>query len=653
MAETTPRAPFQRLRRALLGALALALAALGGLYWLGRQGAPVPEPVADAPAAGAESVDSAAASEGFEFEQQVDGKPVFRIAGDRFRAGQDGKVNLEGVELDLYREGEPYRVVARGAVYDPETKASHLEGGVEISGGDGFSLRTDAVDLAAGGVELESRGAVTLRQGEALAGEGSGLRLDFRTDRYYLEGPARLRSAAREGQPGIDLTAARVVVERGRHAVRAQGDVVLVRGDERLVAQQLSLYLGADDETPRALEAKWEVEGRLPGVDDAGGPAETTFSAKDVTVDFEGSPARPIRISLEAERGSQVLLSAPGPGSLRREIAARYLVATLSEGRLATAQGFQPVYFSEHPKNAPDRPLRTGQADQVEAEFDGAGRPVKLTFVGRVSFKDASIEGNGERGFIDLERGRAELFGKRVRVASDRGELFGPHLAWDRATGLVTADGGVQSRLDAKSASLLAGAQAGARGPVRIESQEAFFQERPRGFVFRGKVQAWQGESVLFAEQLRGEEAAQRLSAAGGVKTIWREAAGSGSAAPSQTEITAETLSYRRDEGTVTYSGGVRMTQGDRALAAGDLVASLAEDERVRAMVATGAVRLEESGSGRTVTGSRVEYDLVGRTALFEGTPVTLEDRQGTRIEGRKLLYDLATGSARMLAETP
>jgi lipopolysaccharide transport protein LptA len=434
--------------------------------------------------------------------------------------------------------------------------------------------------------------------------------------------------------------------------VRAEGDVVLLRGDDRIAAQQLSLFLAADDETPRAVEAKWQVEGRIAQRDDVGARADFDFRSKLATIDFDGSPAQPTRIALESERGEQVLLSAPGPDGLRREIAAHYLVATLVGGRLTTAQGFQPVYFSEHLAATPDKPLRTGQADQVEADFDAVGRPSKLTFVGRVSFRDAGIEGKGERGFIDLERGRAELFGKRVQVTSDRGELIAPHLTWDRTTGLVTADGGVQARLDPQSASLLAGAQAGARGPVRVEAQEAILQERPRGFVFRGKVQAWQGESVLFADQLRGEETEQRLSAAGGVKTIWREVAG-GAGAPVQTEITAATLAYRRAERTVTYAGAVLMRQGERTLAADELVASLGEDERVSAMVATGRVRLEERGSGRTVAGDRVEYDLARRTALFAGAPVVLEDRQGTRIQGRKLLYDLASGSARMLSEAP
>ncbi len=633
----------------------MLVAALGGLYWLGRQGTIEP----GAPATvegGATPVDplqgELAASEGFEFEQQVAGKPVFRIAGDRFRAGKDSRVELEGVVLELFRDGEPYLVRSRTGVYDSETQASRLEGGVEIQGGDGFSLSTAAVDLAEGGRELVSRGAVQFRQGKSLSGEASAMRLDFGADRYVLEGPTRLRAAAAGDEPGVDLTAARIVVERRQHAVKAEGDVVLLRGGERIQSQQLALYLAADDETPRAVQAKWEVEGALESTDQGGGESPVEFRAKEATLDFEGSPARPVRIALETDKGSQVQLMAPGPPGLRREIAARYLVATLVEGRLASAQGFQPVFFAEYPADAPGRPVRTGQADQVEAEFDATGQPTRLTFVGRVEFRDERIRGRGERGFFDLDRGRAELFGKRVTVSSDRGELTGPHLAWDRKTGLVTADGGIQARLDPAGASLLSGAQAGARGPVRIEAQEAIFQEQPRAFIFRGRVQAWQGESVLLADQLRGEEAEQRLSAAGGVKTIFREPAGPDGAVR-QTEITAETLAYRRVERTIVYQGSVRMQQDGRTLVADELVNHLGEGDRVERVVATGALRLEDGASGRVVEAGRADYDLAARTALFEGQPVVLKDRQGTTIQGRRLLYDLSTGSARMLAETP
>jgi LPS export ABC transporter protein LptC len=658
MTGPAPRAPFQRLRRAILGALALALAGLGALYWLGRQGAPQPapeEPVDDPVLVGAKE-GAVAASEGFEFEQQVDGKPVFRIAGDRFRADKEGRVELDGVRLDLYREGEPYRVTASRAIYDPETREAQLLGGVEIAGGDGFTLATEALDLAAGGNELVSRGPVRLAQGAGRTGSGSRIRMSFTRDTYVLEGPTRLQAAAHSGSPAVDLRAERIAVSRREHRIRAEQDVVLNRGGDRIACQQLALHYAPDDTTLRTAQARFLVEGRIAGAPAPEGTADegwVDFRAKEATLEFEGDPARAVRLALESERGEQVRLLSPGEAGTMREIAARYLVATLADGRPVSAQGFQPVYFAEYPVGEPDQPIRVGRADQVEVGYDGAGRPTRLTFVGRVSFRDRNLEGSGERGYFDLEGGQAELFGERVRLASERGELFAPHVTWDRRTGLMTADGGVQAQLEPGAARLVAGAQAGARGPVRVEAREAIFRESPRGFLFRGAVQAWQGESVLFADQLRGEEPEQRLSAAGGVKTLWRrEAAGAAAGAPT-TEVRSDTLAYRRTERSLTYAGAVRLLEEGRTLRADELAAELGEEDRIRRMVATGSVRLEDPADGRTVEGDRADYDAEARTATVEGDPVVLRDRQGTTIRGPRLLYDFAAGSARMLAALP
>ncbi len=346
------------------------------------------------------------------------------------------------------------------------------------------------------------------------------------------------------------------MVERRQHAVRAEGDVVLLRGDDRIAAQQLSLFLAADDETPRAVEAKWQVEGRIAQRDDVGARADFDFRSKLATIDFDGSPAQPTRIALESERGDQVLLSAPGPDGLRREIAARYLVATLVGGRLTTAQGFQPVYFSEHPAATPDKPLRTGQADQVEAEFDAAGRPTKLTFVGRVSFRDARIEGKGERGFFDLERGRAELFGKRVQVDQRprRADRSSPHLGphapgWSRPTA-ASRRGSTRSRRACSPVRRPALADRCGSRRRRRSSRSARAASSSGARSRPGRARACCSPTSCAARKSE-----QRLSAAGGVKTIWREVAGGRRRRAVQTEITAETLAYRRAERTVTYAG--------------------------------------------------------------------------------------------------
>ncbi len=651
----SPRPPFARLRRALLGLLAFALAGLALLYWLGRQGAPGSEPgpgTGDS-AVGAQVGDAAgtiATSEGFEFEQKVGGKPVFRISGDRFRAGADETVQLEGVALELFRDGEPYQVVARRADWDPNTHEATLVGNVVVSGGDGFSVSTEQLRLTDRGRIVRSAGSVRLAQGSALTGQAEGLELDFAVDQYELAGPTRLETTGLDGEPAVELEATRIRVDRPRRTIRAEGSVSLVRGGDRLTAEQLTLFLAPDERTPQSVQARWQVVGQLAGSSEGDAERPVRFRAHEVNLDLQGRPARPSRITLEAERGEHVVLLSPTEAGTVREIAARYLVATLTAGRPVAAQGFQPVFFSEYPEGRADAPLRTAQADQVEAEFDAAGALGRLTLIGRVSFQEERVSGRGERGFVDLERGRAELFGRAVRLTSERGELVAPHVAWDRTTGLTTADGGVQAKLEPEAAELVAGAAAGGRGPVRVEAQEAIFQEAPRGFLFRGRVQAWQGENVLFAEQLRGEEEAQRLSAGGGVRTLYRSGAPDASELP-ETEITSSTFAYRKAERSLIWSGEVRMSQGGRLLTSGELLADLDESDRIVKMTATAPVRLEEATSGRVVTAERAIYDVEARTTLFSGSPVELAEGQGTRIRGRRLEYDLASGAARVLTE--
>lgn len=659
MAAPAPRAPFARLRHVLLAALALALGGLGLLYWIGKQGTgrladarAVPD---DTPAAGrqvGEDPGTIATSEGFSFEQKVAGRPVFKILGDHFRAASDNRVELEGVNLELYRDGEPYQVVARRADWNPGTQEATLDGDVVVSGGDAFSVATDRLELTRQGTHVRSAGPVRIRQGDSLEGRANGLELDFTSDVYELRGDTRLTSQAEPGGDAVDLSASRIRVDRRRREIRAEEGVVLTRGPDRLSAEQLTLFLGPDEKTPQSIQARWSVTGELVGAVGEDEKLEPVrFSAHETTLDFEGRPARPARITLEAERGGHVVLVSPTRDGRVREIAARYLVASLVEGKLSTAQGFQPVFFSEYPVGKPGAPLRTGQADQTEAEFGADGRLARITLIGRVSFREGDIEGRGERGFVDLERGRAELFGRAVRLVSDRGELVAPHVSWDRSTGLTSADGGVQAKLEPEAARLVVGASGGADGPVRVDSEEAFFQENPRGFLFRGKVQAWQGENVLFADQLRGEEDEGRLSAGGGVRTLLREAP-SGTGPQPETEIISQTLAYRRQEGVITWSGDAKLTQGERVLTASELIADLDEDNRIERFTALRPVRLEErGGTGRVVVADKAVYDLSEGRTLFSGSPVELVEGQGTKIQGRRLEYDHRTGRARVLPE--
>lgn len=184
--------------------------------------------------------------------------------------------------------------------------------------------------------------------------------------------------------------------------------------------------------------------------------------------------------------------------------------------------------------------------------------------------------------------------------------------------------------------------------PVQVESREATFTDRPRGFVFRDSVRAWQGKNLLLGAQLRGDEEEGRLSAAGKVKTVWiaeREGA-------TPVEVTSETLSYDDGSRQLVYSGGVALLQDGRQLTCDELAAKLDEGRKIREMTGTGKVRLRDPVGGREVDGERADYDATAGSVVVSGSPVTMRDAEGAVLKGKRLRYDMNSGAATLLGAT-
>ncbi|HSM13424.1 MAG TPA: LptA/OstA family protein, partial [Thermoanaerobaculia bacterium] len=138
------------------------------------------------------------------------------------------------------------------------------------------------------------------------------------------------------------------------------------------------------------------------------------------------------------------------------------------------------------------------------------------------------------------------------------------------------------------------------------------------------------------------------MFAEGGVRTLWSEP-GEEAGRKVSTAVSAERLRYLAEPGRAEYEGGVEVRQLDRELDATRLVVELDEARRVRRMVAAGGVTIVDRKSGRKVEGETAEHDLVARTILVEGSPVVLSESDGSKLRGPRLLYDVATGSARMI----
>ena len=680
MTRSANQGSHKRLRRGLLALMAVGVAGLAGLYLLGRQEAPADESEAAAPAPAPGSADAAseaaqraenviASSDAFDFTQSLEGQPVFSVHGDRFRSTRDGRVELEGVRFQIYRGATSYAVASDTAAYDSNSQEAVLKGNVKLSGGE-LAIDSGELQLSRGGKFLTAQGPIAMRHGKYWQGEASALEFDVALDLMTLRGPVVMAGELPGAEP-MSVKAGKMVLDRSGRVLRARGEVQASRGASHFEADEAELFLAEDGETPAVLILDGSLTGTYVATETSAADAADTAGTSE-RVDFRGAKLtmqfgaagvnEPREMSLEG-RGKILALVESVDGGIIHGLASRALWLKFEGGRPQSAQSTEPVYFAEYQRGV-DEALRSGRADRADAEFGPSGGIARVVLIGGVTLTDPRFRGWGEQALFDLAGERSELLGEPARTESTGGDLAAPHIVYTRKTGVLTADRGVRGVLKRGSGSAVAGV--GFRGdqPVEFQADEAIFTDAPRGFYLKGKVRAWQGKSLLLANQLHGEETEERLSAAGSVRTLvdlqkqapatsGTPAASSAGDAATMTEVIADLLTYRKSEATVTYSGGVRLSQGTRTLTCDELVATLDDAQQMKSMVGTGKVALRDTATSRSIQAATATYDVRAESIELLGSPVTIKDDSGASLAGKRAIYDLKSGSARLVGEAP
>lgn len=174
---------------------------------------------------------------------------------------------------------------------------------------------------------------------------------------------------------------------------------------------------------------------------------------------------------------------------------------------------------------APPQPVvRRAHGQRADAAFRTDGQISNVTLVEQVTYGDGEVNATGDRAAMDMDAGRGEFFGNPVNVNSSRGEMKAPHVIYTSADQLVHAVEGVHAIIQQASDANLTGSVLGeGKGPVLVQSAEAYWQRPQATFIFRGDVRAWRGDNLLLAPELQGERLPQgdQLAASGGVKTVW------------------------------------------------------------------------------------------------------------------------------------
>ena len=655
-----PRPPLAWLRRALLATLLLLVVGLGALFWFGRAGQRPPRPAAsdEVSQAGGEVT---LVGEDFDYTLTEEERPIFRIRGESIRADREDTLYLDGVGLTVYdAQARAYHVESREASFSRVRNEGRLRGNVHLKGPSDLELRAAVLQLREKGRVLISPRPVWIGFAKAYTARAQRMRVYVNEEIFVLEGNVEVHSV--EGTvPPVSLKAERMIYERQRRLVRIEEKVAFDRGAEHVQARKLNGQLTADERALTFLHALGDVAGRTRR--EGEGPATVVrFAGDDLIVHFETAPVaaggqgpdlRARKVELDGGKGGdrrRVSVETAGAGVARTLTAAR-LEGRMEQGVLAGAQAFGGVEVRE--TSAAGARRLAGQ--RAEAGFGPDGQLASVSLEQNVAFTGPDLRATGNRGQMDLTTGKGEFFGEPAEAQSSRGQLTAPRLTYDQAAEVLQATGGVRAVLEQVDDDAVAGTLGPGEGPVRVQAQEGFWRQSPQGFMFRGDVRAWRGDSVLLAQELRGDQspgasggAPQNVvNASGGVKSLWVPAAEPAKPKKEQQqpiEVTGANLVYRETAGVLVYSGDVRVEQTGRVLRCNELQVELGEDRKAETMTCTGNTRMDDPQSGRSIVAERAVYQLDAREVEMFGDPVVMRDRGRNQVRGKHLVYHIDDG---------
>lgn len=642
--------PLILLRWVLLGLLLAAGAAVLRIYLDRDTTPPAPRLVTDDPQSPLGGGDVVLAAEGFEYEVIEEGATLFFIRSERMVSDRQDRFVLEGVELRMDEaEGDGYTISSDRAIYDLESRNAVLEGSVVMSGPDGIELRGEAFDLANSGRVLESTAApVAYRLPGGYAGTAIGVRINLNRDTLLLRGNVAIDSPP-GADPPVRLTAGRMLYLEEESLLRSEGGVVFSRGGDRLRSERLSVTFNSREDgvgSVRFIQGRWQVTGRLALDSSTEKSGALDFEAEMMGVFFDESGDRVESVVLEGGDGEATLRLDDGTG-LRQTLRSRAIHTSFANGAVSRLETFLPAVLEEGLNLADAPPLRRLCGDALRAQLDRNGGLRNLELDGLVAYRDGRLSAEGDRLTGNPEE-KLMLSGAPARLLAGDNDVEAPKIVYSRGEGSLIATGGVRATgLDRSGVELASGDD---RAPVLVTAEKATWRDEPSEVTFQGTVRAWQGDSILLTDKLQAFDGGELLTGQGAVKTVWKPRPGD-EEQRSPIDVSANEFEYTRGERRLFYSGKVRAHEAGRTLSCDELEVRMDAERRIDSLRCEGKAVVEDPVNGRTVRGDEALYTPGDRLVLISGTPVVLEQRDGTEMEGRRLRYDLDTGQVRILSE--
>ncbi len=574
--------------------------------------------------------------DGFDFTEQVGGRPLMRIKADRtvgYGPGAGLAPDLyagENVALTVYPEdGAPVTVHSERAEYDERTRESRLSGNVRWTDGDGSLAETAEVLFHPSARVLEAPRQVHFTKGSIdLTAPSARYEVNERVVRFA--GPIDGAGSGEDTGGFTKLTARQGLFRRDQGVLELESFEGQSRTGDRFAADQLTVKTGSSGGRTEWIRGTGNVRGILisEGPAGAGAPGrlERQYSGEQSTLSLDAA-GKPRALSLV---GAPALLWEPS-----RRLTAERIEVDFRDGRAAAARASGDVRM--------DGAAQHAESQRANVGFSKEGAAENAQLEGNVRVQADERRAEGARAVELSSRGIWLLTGdlaRSARVESGGSRLSADRIEIDRARQLVRGEGKARAIFAPEPGRKNAAVTfvGDPKRPTYGKADRMVLDDVNHQAVLSGSASLWQDNSSLFADDITLSDADRTVTAVQNVRTVLTPDRRAGSEDRGTSIITSRRLLYRDTERSGRFEGGVTVTRsGGWRASGGESTAWLGKDGGVDCVEISGNVDLADRGSGRTAKAEKaVDYPAQGKTILW-GDPARVTDAGGNRVAGAVL----------------
>lgn len=543
-----------------------------------------------------------AITEGYKYVSTENGREKYRLLAAKDIAYDDGRHELEQVDLTAFGEPEKdgkiksTRIVADKGAQLPAQNLVTFEGNVKVTSSDGMEVTTQSLKYDQQNQVASTEVAVQFRQGE-LSGSSVGALVYAKDHNLALIKDARVVSASldpnKKGGPPVEMRGDKANYVEKDGVVRFEGNASAVQGAKSGRADTITGVVNVQTKKLERVEMRGNslLQSQEPG-------KASELQARDV--DFFLDEAQHLKTVIANGQARARALEPDAP----REITAERMDAAYTPGEKESAlqsivtQGrtVMKIEVSEGAPNAKEVSERVIEADAVQTGFHADGKNLARAEANGnavLTITPKQITPTAEKQNLRAAKFNAEFYetGNAIKTFiadSNAVAEFEPlHKETKRVKRTLTGKkmtGNLSQQTQDVSDLTVDGDAKFTEGERQGTAARAVYTAANQTVALRGKPLLWDSSARTNADEIDANVETNESFLRGKVRTTYYSREKTGGSAPFKKDkapvtIAAERAQVKHNEGAARYAGNVRAWQDSDFVRADNL--ELDRGERV------------------------------------------------------------------------